>query len=1011
VIRIWLIALAVSISAERSVFGQTPVSSISQQLRTATLDVARASRVERVNLTIGPAQVELTDGVLIPAQPIEGAVVEAVFIGQGRLKYEPPDAIERAQLELFSKRTSLDLEFEDAVLAGPGVGLATLVRSDAAPLSAELASKAQASWVSWKDGVVREPHGVVQSIHHALLGEPHRTKTSFLHVILPKLGNLLISFDPDASEPYRIEAYERITLSEWEKMDLVDKIRRHRREGQLRTLDLNRLARWDLWTSSKRGPIDSIKTATGLRMHATAYQLQITVDRDVKQIRATSRVGLKVSSGSTRVAAARCESELLVDRVRLAGGPELNFEQQGGRLWVRLDRSYQAGESLELELEFRGPAFEAREKGMRIPLSTVDWHPRFEATIYQDSTPATDYDVTIRVPKGSKPFTGGEIAESGTDGDVYWERHRSLGPSPGLFLYLGELESYSFKIGATDVTVWNDRRLFDWREGERTDLQADVADVLRWLTEKMGPLPTAKLQVLLGDQWFGQSIAGGVVIPYFLRRGRVDGGGPVEDYRLFWAHELAHQWWGVGLRPRSYRDRWLSEGMSDFLSQMYAREVIRGKHELRFKALTRNWIARLGARSAGPRPVESIGPVILGARLDSSQCRGCDEPIVYLKGALALEALSGVLGARRTQLMLRELTTRLAGKDLTTDQFLASMQKMSGEDLSWFRRRYVDGTGYPIVNYKYRIERSPTSGWDVHVTLRQQATRWHKASVIAVPPACWDVKWIPVEYASVGDAPLAIPWTIRCYHPDEPQHGDVTLEKATRKQKSNYQLNGMVVALETEWKFTVHVDYEPQFFVLDRDQTSLIYPYCETCNPKWALHFEARERMQQGDLEAAQRLLHEALSAPLDNSDEEPEDGTGLIRRRQQRSADALVCFSLANLELERHSDAKAREYYDRGRALITSEENQAGAAGAAEILRARLLLRAGEAERAFKALWQIIEANEDLASEDELLLGVVAATRAGKPEAAEKYMEKLKEKTIDIADVERFVEAAKQTR
>jgi hypothetical protein len=1011
VIRTWLIALAISISAQHGLFGQAPVSSISQQLKAATLDIARASRVERVNLTIGPAQVELTEGVLIPAQPIEGAVVEAVFIGKGRLKYEPPDAIERAQLELFSKRTSLDLEFEDAVLAGPGVGLATLVRSDAAPLSDKLANKAQGSWVHWKDGVVREPRGVVHAIHHALLGEPHRAETAFLHLILPKIGNLLIAFDPDASEPYRIEAYERITLTEWEKMDIVDKIRRHRREGQLRSLDLDRLARWDLWTSSKQGPIDNVKAATGLRMHATAYQMQITVDRDVKQIRASSRVRLKVSSGPTRVAAAICESELLVERVRLAGGPELNFEQQGPKLWVRLDRSYQAGESVELELEFRGPAFEAREKGMRVPLATAGWHPRFEASIYQDSTPATDYDVTIRVPKGWKPFTGGEVVESGTDREGYWERHRSLGPSPGLFLYLGELESYSFKIGATDVTVWNDRRLFDWREGERTDLQADVTDMLSWLTEKMGPLPTAKLQVLLSDQWFGQAIAGGVVIPYFFRRGRVDGRGFGDDYRLFWAHELAHQWWGVGLRPRSYRDRWLSEGMSDFLSQMYAREVIRGKHELEFKSNTRYWISRLGARSAGPRPVESIGPVSLGARLDSSQCQGCDEPIVYLKGALALEALTGFLGARRTQMMLRELTTRLMGKDLGTDQFLAAMQKMSGQDLSWFRRRYVEGTGYPIVNYKYRFERSPTSGWDVHVTLRQDATSWHKASVIAVPPSGWDVKWIPVEYASVGDAPLAIPWTIRCYHPDEPLHGKVTLEKATREQKSNYQLNGMVVAFKAEWKFTVHVDYEPQFFVLDRDQTSLILPYCETCTPKAALRYEASERMQQGDLDAAQRLLQEALSAPLDNSDEEPEDGTGLIRKREERSADALVYFSLANLELERHHDAKAREYYDLGRALISSKESQPRSTRVAEILRARLLLRAGEAEKAFNALWQVIETNEAMASPDYLLLGVVAATQAGKPEAAEKYLEKLKAKTIDITDVERFVEAAKQTQ
>ena len=36
----------------------------------------------------------------------------------------------------------------------------------------------------------------------------------------------------------------------------------------------------------------------------------------------------------------------------------------------------------------------------------------------------------------------------------------------------------------------------------------------------------------------------------------------------------------------------------------------------------------------------------------------------------------------------------------------------------------------------------------------------------------------------------------------------------------------MVIAFEKMRKFKVHMDYEPQFFIVDREQTSLIIPYC-----------------------------------------------------------------------------------------------------------------------------------------------------------------------------------------
>ncbi len=39
----------------------------------------------------------------------------------------------------------------------------------------------------------------------------------------------------------------------------------------------------------------------------------------------------------------------------------------------------------------------------------------------------------------------------------------------------------------------------------------------------------------------------------------------------FLAHEIAHQWWGQGVTPGTYRDQWISEGMAQFAAALYLR--------------------------------------------------------------------------------------------------------------------------------------------------------------------------------------------------------------------------------------------------------------------------------------------------------------------------------------------------------------------------------------------------------------------------------------------------------
>jgi len=76
-----------------------------------------AVRVQGFRLGTGLGAVFLDDGVLVPAEPVAGRPVEWVFVGDGRAHLEPPDEVERGQMELFTGAPVLDERFDRAVFA------------------------------------------------------------------------------------------------------------------------------------------------------------------------------------------------------------------------------------------------------------------------------------------------------------------------------------------------------------------------------------------------------------------------------------------------------------------------------------------------------------------------------------------------------------------------------------------------------------------------------------------------------------------------------------------------------------------------------------------------------------------------------------------------------------------------------------------------------------------------------------------------------------------------------
>lgn len=157
---------------------------------------------------------------------------------------------------------------------------------------------------------------------------------------------------------------------------------------------------------------------------------------------------------------------------------------------------------------------------------------------------------------------------------------------------------------------------------------------------------------------------------------------------FFLAHELAHQWWGQGVTPQSYRDRWVSEGFAQYAAALWTRE---SQGEETFNRVLRKmvtWTRRLTA----------AGPVDLGNRVGHIQNNAqAHRAVVYDKGALVLDMVRRLIGddAFRRSLTRLQKERRFARADSETVR--QAFETEAGLDLNRLWEIFVRSTALPTM--------------------------------------------------------------------------------------------------------------------------------------------------------------------------------------------------------------------------------------------------------------------------------------------------------------------------
>ncbi len=725
----------------------TTVSDTARAVKGAGLDLDQCYRVRDLSLYKEDIKLYFNDGYLIFSKPVAGERIAAVFTadvegGDGEVLLLPPQRGERQSLARFTGSPNLDEHFTRALLiftADSGRALLESIEKGSGHKAPEMAPLLAEQWTP----VVSN---TLDSFAPRIAGDlltPTRTDGFLLAALAGKtLRNFDVIYDPAASEQIVV--------------------------GQL--MERNQRAVYDVWTrfTARRFRTGSAAPPEPL-FSLTQFRIEASLDENLR-LHAVTRATLKVGSQPLRVFAFEVSRAEQVTAARIDGAPaELLINESARSRALRADENeafllatpdfLAPGSVHRVEFDHQGALITSPGNGVYFVGARSNWYPRSGSAF-------ADYDLVFRYPRRLTLVTPGDIVTDTIDGDWRITERRTPVPIRVAGFNLGDYQKISATAGGLTVDVFGNRNLDPAlqpppktttitsviptgprtppRQESRTIVQtvpppdplarlnavaADVSASFQYFSGLFGPPPLKTLTVSPIPGTFGQGFPGLVYLSTLSyldpsERPAAARNATLQTFfsDLMVAHEVAHQWWGNVVIPKSYQDEWLPEALAHYSALLWI-EKKKGLNAL--EDVMANFQADLLQTGEDGQTVESAGPISWGYRLEASQTSEAYRVITYEKGAWILHMLRMRLGKERFLKVLAELRRQYEFRAAGTADLLDLVKEslppgVSADSMDAFFDNWVYSTGIPTLRVKYSVKGKAPS-WKISGTVEQSS--------------------------------------------------------------------------------------------------------------------------------------------------------------------------------------------------------------------------------------------------------------------------------------------------
>ncbi|HEY5822586.1 MAG TPA: M1 family metallopeptidase [Propionibacteriaceae bacterium] len=295
------------------------------------------------------------------------------------------------------------------------------------------------------------------------------------------------------------------------------------------------------------------------------------------------------------------------------------------------------------------------------PVGAMTWFPN-------NNTPRdkATFDFAITVPSALEVASNGVLRsqqERGMQTTWSWREKQPMATYLAM-ISIGDYDVYystmKLRSGKT-LPIWS---FIDPSLGSLSDQRKLIPEVIRFQEARYGPYPFDSAGIVVKPIEVGYALET-QERPFFDQ---------TPDTSTI-VHEFAHQWYGNSVTPKDWGDIWLNEGFAT-----YAESVWDQAHGGPSTAATFQQIYDANDAASSlwtPAPADLRDPEFLFA-----------DP-VYVRGSLTLEALRMRVGTKDLNTILKRWAQEKKGKTVSTAQFIALSERVSGKNLDPFFRTWL----------------------------------------------------------------------------------------------------------------------------------------------------------------------------------------------------------------------------------------------------------------------------------------------------------------------------------